>query len=69
MRLYQSESSPGEIPVLRRMEKMNDEEALKATAELVAKIMLECKKYADRDGLDFLFVVQTTAKAMLKIIN
>ena len=48
---------------------MNDEEAMRATAELVTKILHECKKYADRDGLDFLFVVQTTAKAMLKIIN
>ena len=48
---------------------MNDEEAMRATAELVTKILLECKKYADRDGLDFVFVVKTTAEAMMEAIK
>lgn len=48
---------------------MNDKEAEMATAELVAKILLECKKYADRDGLDFLFVIKVAAEAMLKCIQ
>ena len=48
---------------------MNDEEAIRATAELVTKILIECKKYADRDGLDFGFVVRTTAEAMLEAIK
>ena len=43
---------------------MNDHEAIVATAELATKILIECKKYADRDGLDFVFVVKTTAEAM-----
>lgn len=48
---------------------MNDEQAAKETAELVAFIMLKCKEYADKDGLDFLYVVKTTAEAMLKVIR
>ena len=48
---------------------MNDEEAMRAAAELVTKILMECKKYADRDGLDFGFVVKTTAEAMLEAIK
>jgi len=48
---------------------MTDEEAMRSAAELVTKILLECKKYADRDGLDFGFVVKITAEAMLKIIK
>ena len=27
------------------------------------------KEYADKDGLDFLYVVKTTAEAMLKVIR
>ena len=45
---------------------MNDKEAFDETAKLVAEILLLCKRYADKDGLDFLYVVQTTAEAMLK---
>ena len=48
---------------------MNDEEAMRATAVLVTKLLMECKKYADRDGLDFGFVVKTTAEAMLEAIK
>ena len=48
---------------------MTDDEALKETANLVTKIMFLCKEYADKDGLDFLYVVKTTAEAMLKIIH
>jgi hypothetical protein len=48
---------------------LNDKDALKETAELVTKILYLCKEYADKDNLDFLFVVQTTAKAMLQIIK
>ena len=48
---------------------MNDEEAMRATAELVTKILMECKKYADRDGLDFGFVIMTTAEAMMEAIK
>ena len=48
---------------------MNDEEAMRATKELLTKILMECKKYADRDGLDFGFVVKTTAEAMLEAIK
>lgn len=38
-------------------------------AELVTKIIYLCKEYADKDGLDFVYVVQKTAEAMLKIID
>lgn len=48
---------------------MDDRQALKATAELVTKIMFLCKEYADKDGLDFLYVIQTTAEAMPKVIQ
>lgn len=48
---------------------MNDELALREQAELVTKIIFLCKEYADKDGLDFMFVVQKTAEAMLKAIN
>ena len=48
---------------------MNDELALHEQAELVTKIIFLCKEYADKDGLDFMFVVQKTAEAMLKAIN
>lgn len=48
---------------------MTDEEAMRATAKLVIKILFECKEYADRDGLDFRFVVKTTAEAMLEAIK
>ena len=48
---------------------MTDEEAMRATAELATNILFECKEYADRDGLDFEFVVRTTAEAMLEAIN
>lgn len=48
---------------------MNDHEAIVATAELVTKILMECKKYADSDSLDFRFVVKTTAEAMLEAIK
>ena len=45
---------------------MNDNEALNATAELVIAILLKCKEYADKDGLDFRYVVKATAEAMLE---
>jgi hypothetical protein len=48
---------------------MDDEKALTETAKLVTEIMLLCKEYANKDGLDFLFVVKTTAEAMLKAIR
>ena len=48
---------------------MNDELALHEQAELVTKIIFLCKEYADKDGLDFMFVVQKTAEAMLKAVN
>ena len=44
---------------------MNDNESLKATAELVMAILYKCKEYADKDGLDFRYVVKVTAEAML----
>ena len=48
---------------------MNDELAMREQAELCAKIIFLCKEYADKDGLDFVFVVQKTAEAMLKAIS
>lgn len=48
---------------------LNNNDALKETAELVTKIMFLCKEYADKDGLDFLYVVHTTAEAMLKVVR
>ena len=45
---------------------MNDNEAMKETAGLVKSILLLCKKYAEKDGIDFRYVVRTTAEAMLK---
>ena len=45
---------------------MNDNEALEASAELVVAILLKCKEYADKDGLDFRYVVKVTAAAMLE---
>ena len=48
---------------------MDDELALRETAELVTKIIFLCKEYSDKDGLDFVFVVQKTAEAMLKVIE
>ena len=47
---------------------MNDNEALKATTELVVTILLKCKEYADKDGLDFKYVVKVTAEEMLTAI-
>lgn len=48
---------------------MDDRQELRAKAELVTKILFICKEYADKNGLDFLYVIQTTAEAMLKIIQ
>ena len=48
---------------------MNDELALREQAELVTKIIFLCKEYADKDGLDFIYVVQKTAEAMLKVTD
>lgn len=48
---------------------MNDNEALKATAEFVTAVLLKCKEYADKDGLDFRYVVKVTAEAMLKAVR
>lgn len=48
---------------------MDNEKEFAETAKLVSEIMLLCKKYADKDGLDFLFVVKTSAEAMLKVIH
>lgn len=48
---------------------MNNNEALKATAELVTAILLKCKEYADKDGLDFRYVVKVTAEAMLEAVR
>lgn len=45
---------------------MDNNEAAKETAELVTKIMFLCKEYADKDGLDFRFVIKTIAETMLK---
>ena len=53
----------------KEIQTMNDHEAIVATAELVTTILIECKKYADRDSLDFEFVVKTTAEAMLEAIK
>lgn len=46
---------------------LTDKDALKEVTELITKILFLCKEYADRDGIDFQFVVKTTAEAMLKI--
>lgn len=48
---------------------MNDNETLKETAELVMAILLICKEYADKDGLEFRYVVKATAKAMLEAVS
>jgi hypothetical protein len=45
---------------------MDDNKAFKETAKLVTRILILCKEYADKDSLDFQYVVKTTAEAMLK---
>lgn len=43
---------------------MDDKEAFETVKELVSSILLECQKYALKDGIDPLFVIKTVGVAL-----